>query len=248
MAGVANTGSDRNWTGHDFGQANWYAYGRLAWNPGLTAEAIADEWIRMTWGHSPEVHTYVREMMFRSHEAIVDYSMPLGLHHLIGGNHYAPMPENDDPRRLDWSAIYYHNADAGGLGFDRTSKGSRAVEQYRSPLRERWNDPATVPESLLLWFHHRPWDHKMKSGRTLWEELVFHYRKGAKAARTFQSIWQVLASFIDAERHAAVAARLRQQAEDAEAWSEKCLRYFQQYSRRPLPEPAPGEATEAQRH
>jgi alpha-glucuronidase len=248
MAGVANTGSDGNWTGHDFAQANWYAYGRLAWDPALGAEAIADEWIRMTWGREPGLVKAIRALMLASHEAIVDYSMPLGLHHLIGGNHYAPMPENDDPRRLDWSAIYYHNADAGGVGFDRTTGGSRAVEQYRSPLRERWNDPATVPESLLLWFHHRPWDHRMKSGRTLWEELVVHYRKGAAAARGFESAWASLGREVDAERHRAVAARLRQQVVDAEAWSEKCLRYFQQYSRMALPEASSSDAGRASRH
>jgi alpha-glucuronidase len=248
MAGVANTGSDPNWTGHDFAQANWYAYGRLAWDPGLSADAIADEWIRMTWGQAPEVLTSVRRMLLASHEAIVDYSMPLGLHHLIGGNHYAPLPENDDPRRLDWSAIYYHNADAAGLGFDRTRRGSRAVDQYSAPLRDRWNDPATVPEKLLLWFHHVPWDHRLKSGRTLWEELVLHYRRGAAAARALEKQWAALAGKVDRERHAAVAAKLRIQVADAEAWSEKCLGYFQQFSRRPLPESEPGSATEAQRN
>ena len=130
IAGVANTGTDGNWTGHDFAQANWYAFGRLAWNPALTAEAIADEWIRMTWGHDRDLVATVRSMMLDSHEALVRYSMPLGLHHLIGGDHYAPMPENPDPRRADWSAIYYHRADASGVGFDRTTRGSGAAGQY----------------------------------------------------------------------------------------------------------------------
>jgi alpha-glucuronidase len=244
IAGVANTGSDVNWTGHDFAQANWYAFGRLAWDPGLAAEAIADEWIRMTWSHAPDAVAAIRSMLLESHEAIVDYTMPLGLHHLIGGDHYAPMPENADPRRLDWTAIYYHRADATGIGFDRTRKGSGAVDQYRPPLRERWNDPATTPDRLLLWFHRLPWDHRMKSGRTLWEEMVVRYRRGAAAARALQARWTSLAGRVDAERHAAVAARLRRQAEDAEAWSEKCLRYFQQFSQRPLP-PAAATGTEA---
>ena len=251
MAGVANTGSDVNWTGHDFAQANWYAYGRLAWDPALTAEAIADEWTHMTWTSAPDVVAAIRSMMLGSREALVDYTMPLGLHHLIGGDHYAPMPENNDPRRLDWTATYYHRADASGIGFDRTRKGSGAVDQYRSPLRELWDDPATTPEELLLWFHRLPWDHRMKSGRTLWEELIVHYRRGAKAARGLETRWEALAGKVDVERHAAVAAKLRRQVADAAEWSERCLAYFRQFSARPLPparDPAPGEATEAQRH
>jgi alpha-glucuronidase len=226
IAGVANTGTDPDWTGHDFAQANWYAYGRLAWDPGLSAEAIAEEWIRMTWGEAPEVVAAVREMLLASHAAIVDYTMPLGLHHLIGGDHYAPMPENNDPRRLDWTATYYHRADERAIGFDRTRTGSAAVDQYRSPLRELWNDPATTPEELLLWFHRLPWDHRLKSGRTVWEELQARYRRGAEAARGLEVRWQRLAGKVDAERYRAVAAKLRRQVEDAEAWSQKCLRYF----------------------
>src|SRR5258705_13718829 len=153
IAGVANTGTDANWTGHDFAQANWYAFGRLAWDPGLGAGAIADDWIRMTWGRDPDLVTTIRSIMLDSREAFVRYTMPLGLHHLIGGDHYAPMPENADPRRLDWSAVYYQRAAADGIGADHTSKGSGAVGQYRSPLREQWNDPASTPENLLLWFH-----------------------------------------------------------------------------------------------
>jgi alpha-glucuronidase len=236
IAGVANTGRDANWCGHDFAQANWYAYGRLAWDPGLSAEAIAEEWIRMTWGAAPEVVAAIRSMMLGSREAFVDYTMPLGLHHLIGGDHYAPMPENTDPRRADWSATYYHHADASGIGYDRTRTGSAAVDQYRSPLREQWSDPATVPQNLLLWFHRLAWDYRLKSGRTLWEELVAHYRRGAEAARGLEAQWSGLAGKVDAERHGAVLARLRRQSADAAAWAEKCLRYFQSFSARPLPE------------
>jgi alpha-glucuronidase len=234
IAGVANTGSDRNWCGHDFAQANWYAFGRLAWDPTLTPDAIADEWIRMTWAQSSGVALAARGLLLDSREALVDYSMPLGLHHLIGGDHYAPMPENPDPRRADWSAIYYHRADAKGIGFDRTSKGSGAVEQYRSPLRERWSDPATTPDELLLWFHRLPWDYRLKSGDTLWEGLVRRYTRGAERARDFERRWQALAGRVDDERHKAVAAKLKRQAEDAEAWREKCLRYFQTFSGRPF--------------
>ena len=232
MAGVANTGRDANWTGHLFGQANWYAYGRLAWNTGLTAEEIADEWIAMTWGHAPAVASTIRSLMLGSREALVDYTMPLGLHHLIGGDHYAPMPENDDPRRADWSAIYYHRADQAGIGFDRTTRGSNAVGQYRSPLRERWNDPATCPENLLLWFHRLPWDHRLASGGTLWDGLVRHYRRGAEEAAGMVTAWESLRGKVDEPRHLAVLEKLRRQAADAAAWRDKNLRYFQQFSGR----------------
>ena len=235
IAGVANTGRDVNWTGHDFGQANWYAYGRLAWNPDLSATGIADEWIGMTWGHAPDVTSTIRSMMLASRETYVDYTMPLGLHHLIGGDHYAPMPENADPRRADWSAIYYHRADAWGIGFDRTIRGSNAVGQYRSPLRERWNDPATCPETLLLWFHRLPWDYRLASGVTLWDALVRHYTKGADGARLMELRWTTLRGKVDDERYEAVLGKLRQQAADAAAWRNKTLRYFQQFSQRPLP-------------
>jgi len=235
IAGVANTGRDVNWTGHDFGQANWYAYGRLAWNPDLSATGIADEWIGMTWGHAPDVTSTIRSMMLGSRETYVDYTMPLGLHHLIGGDHYAPMPENADPRRADWSAIYYHRADAWGIGFDRTIRGSNAVGQYRSPLRERWNNPATCPETLLLWFHRLPWDYRLASGVTLWDALVRHYTKGADGARLMEFRWTTLRGKVDDERYEAVLGKLRQQAADAAAWRNKTLRYFQQFSQRPLP-------------
>jgi alpha-glucuronidase len=234
IAGVANTGRDTNWTGHDFAQANWYAYGRLSWDPGLGAAEIADEWIKMTWGHAPQVVSTIRSLMLDSREAFVDYTMPLGLHHLIGGDHYVPMPENTDPRRLDWSATYYHRADERGIGFDRTRTGSDAVGQYRSPIREQWSDPATCPENLLLWFHRLPWDYRLGSGRTLWEELVRHYTRGADAARLMESRWEALRGKVDEERHEAVLVKLRRQAADAASWRDKCLRYFQQFSKRPI--------------
>jgi alpha-glucuronidase len=236
IAGVANTGRDLNWCGHHFAQANWYAFGRLAWDPGLGAEAIADEWIRMTWSRDAKVVAAIRTMLMGSREAFVDYTMPLGLHHLIGGDHYAPMPENADPRRADWSALYYHHADPEGLGFDRTPRGSNAVGQYRSPLRERWADPAQVPEKLLLWFHHVPWNHPMRSGRDLWDELVYHYTRGAEEARLLETHWKALRGKVDDERYAAVLLKLQQQEADAAAWRDKCLRYFQTFSKRPLPD------------
>jgi alpha-glucuronidase len=227
MAGVANTGSDANWTGHDFGQANWYAFGRLAWNPDLSAGAIADEWIRMTWGAAPQVIVPIKSIMLDSRETFVRYTMPLGLHHLIGGDHYAPMPENSDSRRADWSATYYHRADANAIGYDRTRRGSAAVDQYRAPLRDLWNDPATTPDQLLLWFHRLPWDYRMKSGRRLWDELVFTYNRGAEEASALVTRWTALHGRIDEERYQAVLARLRRQSDDAAAWRDTCLRYFE---------------------
>jgi len=249
IAGVANTGSDVNWTGHDFAQANWYAYGRLAWNPDLGAAEIADEWITMTWGHSATVWSTIRSLMLESHEIYVDYTMPLGLHHLIGGDHYAPMPENPDPRRADWSAIYYHRADGAGIGFDRTRKGSGAVDQYRPPWREQFNDPATCPEKYLLWFHRLPWDYRLASGWTLWEELVRRYHAGAEGARAMLSRWQTLRGQVDDERYRAVLEKLQRQAEDAAAWRDKCLKYFQQFSKRPLSiRPALSKQSESKGH
>ncbi len=236
LAGVANTGRDTNWTGHDFGQANWYAYGRLAWNPGLTAGQIADEWIAMTWGHDPALKTTIRELMMGSRETFVDYTMPLGLHHLIGGDHYAPMPENPDPRRADWSAIYYHRASREAIGFDRTTRGSNAVGQYNAPMRDQWNDPATCPEPLLLWFHRLPWDHTLRSGGTLWDGLVRHFRRGAGAAAAMVTRWESLRGKVDDERFEAVLKKLRVQAAEASAWGDKTLRYFQQFSGKPLQE------------
>ena len=234
IAGVANTGRDQNWTGHDMAQANWYAYGRLAWNPDLPPGAIADDWIRMTWGAAPDVVSTIRTILLDSYEAYVNYTMPLGLHHLIGGDHYAPMPENADAPRADWSALYYHHAGADGVGFDRTRTGSGAVDQYYPPLRDRWNDPSTTPESLLLWFHHLPWDHKLTSGETLWDGLVARYSRGPEQAGELERKWATLRGRVDAERFDAVAAKLRQQVQDAAAWRDKCLRYFQQFSKRPL--------------
>jgi alpha-glucuronidase len=231
MVGVANTGRDANWTGHDFAQANWYAFGRLAWDPSLSAESIADEWIRMTWTDEPSAVAKIKSMMMDSREAIVHYSMPLGLHHLIGGNHYAPMPENTDPRRADWSATFYHHAGPDGIGFDRTTTGSNFLSQYFPPVRERWNDVKTTPDTLLLWFHHLPWDYKLASGRTVWEEIVRLYDLGVEEAQGFVKTWTSLKGSVDAERYQAVLAKLERQAADAAAWRDHCVSYFRQFSR-----------------
>jgi alpha-glucuronidase len=172
--------------------------------------------------------------MMDSREAYVNYTMPLGLHHLIGGDHYAPMPENTDPRRPDWSATYYHRADESGIGTDRSEHGTKAVGQYRSPLRERWNIASSTPMNLLLWFHRLPWDYPMPTGRTLWDALVAHYTRGAEQAKDMERRWAALRGAVDDERFEAVLAKLRLQAKDAAAWRDKCLRYFQQFSNRPI--------------
>jgi alpha-glucuronidase len=236
MAGVANTGTDRNWTGHDFGQANWYAFGRLAWNPDTPSRQIADEWIQMTLTHDRAAASTIERIMLESHEAVVDYMTPLGLHHIMwGGHHYGPAPWENKFDRADWNPVYYHKADAAGIGFDRTASGSNAVAQYSPAVRALYGNPATTPEKYLLWFHHVPWDRKMRSGRTLWDELALRYQRGVDWARATRKEWGSLAGVIDSERHAAVARKLEIQERDAVAWRDACLLYFQTFSKRPLP-------------
>jgi alpha-glucuronidase len=191
----------------------------------------------MTWSRAPDVIAAIRAIMLDSREAFVNYTMPLGLHHLIGGDHYAPMPENARAPRPDWTATFYHHADENGIGFDRTKQGSDAVDQYRAPLNRQWANPATTPDALLLWFHHLPWDYQMKSGRTLWEEIVLHYQTGAEQARSLETRWTKLEGKVDAERYQAVLTKLHQQVADAEAWRDKCLHYFQQFSQREIATP-----------
>src|SRR5688572_8713083 len=202
MAGVANTGSDRNWTGHDFAQANWYAFGRMAWNLDLRSEQIAGEWISMTLTHQPQTRETIARLMLESHEATVDYMTPLGLHHIMwGGHHYGPAPWWTTEPRPDWNPVYYHRADERGLGFDRTKTGSNSVAQYHSPVRDRFTNLNTCPEKFLLWFHHVPWDHRMRSGHTLWNELALHYQRGVDWTRKARNVWDALAPMIDPERY-----------------------------------------------
>ena len=230
MAGVVNTGTDANWCGHDFSQSNWYAYGRLAWDHELTAEAIAEEWVRQTWTNDVAAVKTITDMMMGSHETFVNYTMPLGLHHLIGGDHYAPMPQNDRAPRRDWTAVYYHQAATDGIGFDRTMKGNKAVEQYFPPVRDMFDDLTRCPEKYLLWFHRLPWDYKMKSGKTLWEELCGKYYLGAQQAVELGKTWEGLSGKVDPQRHKAVAAKLALQATHAAQWRDQILGYFQRFS------------------
>jgi alpha-glucuronidase len=236
IAGVANTGSDRNWTGHDLLQANWYAFGRLAWNPALSSEQLASEWTTMTLTHDADAVATIVRLMLGSHEAAVNYMTPLGLHHLMwGGHHYGPAPWWDTEPREDWNPVYYHKADTFGLGFDRTKTGSNTVSQYHPPVRQQFSDLQTCPEKFLLWFHHVSWDHRMKSGRTLWDELTLHYQRGVDWVRSTRATWAKLGGAIDPERHAAIARKLAIQERDAIWWRDACLLYFQTFAKRPLP-------------
>jgi alpha-glucuronidase len=236
IAGVANTGTDRDWTGHPLAQANWYAFGRLAWDHDLTAATIADEWTRLTYSNDPRVVQPITTMLLASRETVVDYSMPLGLHHLMAtGHHYGPGPWVENLKRADWNPVYYHRADEKGLGADRTVSGSNALEQYAPEVAKSWADLATCPDELLLWFHHVPWDYRMHSGRTLWDELCLHYQRGVESVRGWQKTWDGLQPLIDAERFAHVKALLARQESDARDWRDACLLYFQTFSKRPLP-------------
>ncbi|MCX7984041.1 MAG: alpha-glucuronidase [Bacteroidetes bacterium] len=237
IAGVANTGNERNWTGHLFGQANWYAFGRLAWDHSLSSEEIAQEWIRLTFTNNNEFVLIVKQIMMISREAAVLYMTPLGLHHIMGwDHHYGPAPWIKDKHRADWTSVYYHRADTLGIGFDRTAKGSNAVAQYFSPVALQFGTLELCPEKYLLWFHHVPWDYRMRSGRTLWEELCYCYSAGVDSVRKMQRLWNTLEHQIDEERFDHVRMLLTIQEKEARWWKNACCLYFQTFSRRPFPE------------
>lgn len=236
IAGVANTGDVRNWTGHPIAQSNWYAYGRLAWDPYLSSEEIADEWIRMTFSNDPAAVNTIADIMLGSREAAVNYMTPLGLHHIMyEGHHYGPGPWVSKGRQ-DWTSVYYHRADEKGIGFNRTSSGSNAVSQYFPPVRDLYENRESCPENLLLWFHHVSWDYRVKSGRSLWDELCFMYHDGVKTVQQMQAQWESLKNFIDKERFESVKSLLVKQERDAKIWRDACILYFQTFSKRPLPE------------
>ena len=237
MAGVLNTGTDRNWTGHPFVQSSWYAYGRLAWDHTLSAEKIADEWMRMTFTNNEEFLNPVMKIMMESREAGVNYRNPLGLTHLYAqGHHYGPAPWHHRSGRADWTSVYYHRADEDGIGFDRTETGSNAVEQYHEPVAEIFRDINRIPEDYLLWFHRVAWDYEMKSGRTLWEELVHKYYEGVEQVRWMQGVWNSIEGMIDEERFEMVKALLKIQERDAVRWRDSCVLYFQTHSGMEIPE------------
>ena len=243
IAGVANTGQDANFCGYIFAQSNWYAFGRLAWNPELSAEQIADEWVRQTFdcpeGMSAKAFEKkfldpVKDIMMTSRETVVDYTMPLGLHHIFAGSHYGPGPWERNFRR-DWSPVFYHKADKDGIGFDRTREGTDNVDQYNEPLASMFNSLETCPESLLLWFHHVPWDYQMKSGRSLWDELCMHYDRGISEVEAYRKTWESLKPYVSEAIFNEVSKKLDIQKNDAEWWRDACVGYFQTFSGKPLP-------------
>ncbi|MCK7533525.1 MAG: hypothetical protein MZV63_22075 [Marinilabiliales bacterium] len=228
-------GSVRNWTGHPFGQANWYAFGRLAWDPYESSETIAGDWVRMTFTNKDEAVDKIRSMMMESREIAVNYMTPLGLHHIMyAGHHYGPGPWVSTGRK-DWTSVYYHRADSLGIGFNRTATGSNAIAQYFAGARELYSNRETCPENLLLWFHHVPWDYRMKSGKTLWEEICFKYNNGVLGVRKLREDWKNMSAVIDKERFAEVDNLLARHERDARIWKDGCLLYFQTFSRKPIP-------------
>ena len=235
IAGVANTGTDRNWTGSHFNQANWYAFGRLAWNPTASPAAIAEEWTHRTFSNDPKVVAPIVHIMLVSRDAVVNYMEPLGLAHLMGTNHhYGPAPWAR-LARADWTPAYYHRADTIGLGFERSPKGSDAVSQYAQPLRDLFGDRARTPDSLLLWFHHVGWTERTKSGRPLWEDLFYHYREGIDTVRSMRRTWRSLNGKVDSARFHDVEDFLAIQEHEAVWWRDAVLSYFQTFSRLPVP-------------
>ncbi|MYM66744.1 alpha-glucuronidase [Pseudoduganella sp. FT55W] len=236
MAGVANIGSDRNWAGSHFDQANWYAYGRLAWNPQAKSRDIAAEWAALTFSPDQRVAAPIVDMLMMSRETVVDYMTPLGLHHLMGtSHHHGPAPWVDNLERPDWNPVYYHRADRNGIGFNRTATGSSALQQYAPEIARQYADPRTTPEQLLLWFHHLPWDYAMPSGRTLWAELLARYDKGVAGTKSLHARWVVLKPLIDARRYTEVEQRLARQINNAILWRDASIAYFQSVSGLPLP-------------
>ncbi|MEG8947760.1 alpha-glucuronidase family glycosyl hydrolase [Rosettibacter firmus] len=237
IAGVSNIGTDRNWTGHLFGQANWYAFGRLAWDHNLSSDEIAEEWIRMTISNDNEIVSKIKSIMLKSREDCVNYMTPLGLHHIMGWNHhYGPAPWIKDKHRDDWTSVYYHRADTNGIGFDRTATGSNAVSQYFPEVAEIFSSVEKCPEEYLLWFHHLPWDYKMKSGKTLWEEICYHYYNGVEGVKETIKIWDSLKNKIDNEQYNHVKMLLNIQLKEAIWWRDACVLYFQTFSKRPIPD------------
>ncbi len=244
VAGVANTGQDANFCGYIFAQSNWYAFGRLAWNPELGAERIADEWVRQTFNCPEGISARafekkfldpVKDILMTSRETTVDYTMPLGLHHIFAGSHYGPGPWERSIRR-DWSPTFYHKAGKDGIGFDRTREGTDNVDQYNEPLASEFNSTQTCPETLLLWFHHLDWDYRMSSGRSLWDELCLHYDRGISGVEAYRKTWESLKPYVSKSIYEEVGGKLEIQKNDAEWWRDACVGYFQTFSGKPLPE------------
>jgi alpha-glucuronidase len=236
IAGVANIGNERNWTNHPFGQANWYAFGRLAWDHDISSAQVADEWIKQTFTNNKTFVDAVKRIMLASRQTMVNYMTPLGLHHIMGtGHHYGPAPWVSNAGRADWNPVYYHKADSTGIGFDRTAKGSNALSQYTIQVSDQWKDENTCPDDYLLWFHHVAWNHKMKSGRTVWDELCYKYNLGVDSVRWMQKIWDNMKGLIDEERFQQTKMFLVIQENDAVWWRNACVLYFQAFAKMPIP-------------
>jgi len=241
IAGVANIGLDKNWCGHHFSQANWYAFGRLAWNPNLTSEAIAEEWLKATFNLGSAaansslftLHSSLLNIMLRSREACVDYMMPIGLHHIFAfDEHYGPEPGGFIASYpIEWCPVYYHKANNDSIGFDRTHTGSDATSQYREPYCSLYDDINTCPERYLLWFHRVPWSYRMKSGRTVYEEMEYRYTRGVHEVEDFIRIWQEAKPYIDEQRWQETDQRMQHQLENAKQWQKVCLDYFGSFTK-----------------
>jgi alpha-glucuronidase len=234
IAGVANIGKDTNWCGHHFSQANWYAFGRLAWDPSLSSEKIAREWLEQTFSIDENFVFLMSTVMEESRETCVNYMMPLGLHHIFKfDHHYGPEPDGFKAEYpLEWCPVYYHKADKNGIGFDRSSTGTDAVSQYREPYASMYDKVETCPENLLLWFHHVPWNYKMKDGSTLWESLQYHYNQGVIMTETYENLWHnKMRAYVDEQRWREVDERLQIQVKNAKEWRDVCLGYFGQFAK-----------------
>ncbi|PWK23067.1 alpha-glucuronidase [Maribacter polysiphoniae] len=237
MAGVSNIGTDRNWTGNVFLQANWYSFGRLAWNPYMKSADIADEWIRATFSNDKAFVQPVKAFMLQSREATVNYMTPLGLHHIMAaGHHYGPGPWVDIFERAEWNSVYFHKADTLGVGFDRSTTGSNAVGQYAPEVARMFNDINTCPEEYLLWFHHVPWNYRLKNGQSLWNGMALKYQEGVDTVAAMVKTWSSLEGYVDSQRFNEMKMLLDIQYKEAKWWRDSCLLYFQRFSKMELPE------------
>jgi alpha-glucuronidase len=236
MAGVSNIGSDINWCSHPFAQANWYALGRLAWDHSLSSDAIAAEWLQQTFSNNKNFVAIAKKIMLQSRETLVNYMTPVGLVHIMyNGHHYGPMPWGNTLGRPDWNPVYYHKADSAGIGFNRTVTGTNALEEYKPEVSALWSDSNTCADEYLLWFHHVSWNHRMHTGRTLWNELCYRYYTGVDSIKAIQQQWNSLERFVDTQRFGQVKQLLSIQVKEAVWWRNACLLYFQTFSKMPIP-------------
>ncbi|MFV0555057.1 MAG: alpha-glucuronidase family glycosyl hydrolase [Mangrovibacterium sp.] len=238
IAGVANIGEDENWCGYTFAQSNWYAFGRMAWNPNQSVRTIASDWTKLTLTHDAQAAEAISTMMMQSREATVNYMTPLGLHHIMGwDHHHGPEPWcYIEGARPDWLPTYYHKADSMGIGFNRSSTGSNATAQYNSPIREMYDSPETCPMRYLLWFHHLDWNHTLYNGNTLWQQLCYQYQEGVDKVREFNNVWGTCKNSVDEKLFVEIEAKLAKHLKEAIWWHDACLLYFQTFSHQPFPQ------------